>query len=88
MNRIVASIILTVILLGGYFLIAFSVRRTFLLGPGPFTVGKLASDYLRTATAEDDKVMAVFLSVSVVSTALPIFLLLSFFNLPRRSRLP
>jgi hypothetical protein len=89
MNRIVASIVLTLILLGGYFLLAFSVRRSFLFGPGPFTFGKLASQYVRTTTnADDSKVLAVFLSVSFVSTALPIFLLLSILRVPRQPRLP
>ena len=89
MNRVVASIVLTAVLLGAYFLFTISVRRHFLFGPGPFTFGKLAGDYVRTTTtADDNMVIAVILSVSFVSTALPIFLLLSILRVPRQSRLP
>lgn len=46
MKRIAASLLLTVILLGTYFLITISVRRYFLFGPGPFTIGKVATEYI------------------------------------------
>lgn len=89
MKRLVISLALTIILLGSYFLIAYSVRRHLLFGPGPFTIGKLASDYVRDVRYEDDgQVLVVFVSVSVVSVALPIFALLSILSVPQRSRLP
>lgn len=84
-KRIFVSIVLAVILLGSYYLITFSVRRTFLFGPGPFTVGILASDLVGDRMDEDRSIANfVLLSVSVVSVAVPFYLLLSLVDARRR----
>jgi len=97
MKRIVASITLTVILLGSYFLIAVSVRRYFLLGPGPFAIGMLARDYFvpmlgpcsqKEEPYDENKALIVLFSVSFVSMTIPFYLLLSILDLRSRSRLP
>jgi hypothetical protein len=89
MKRIITSIVLAVIFSGSYFLITFSVRRSFLFGPGPFTVGRLAADVVRDSEDENEsKVLLVFLSVSLVSVAVPFYLLLSLVDARRRTMLP
>ncbi|MDI1241740.1 MAG: hypothetical protein PSX80_07445 [bacterium] len=94
MKRVFASLILAVILLSSYFLLTYSVRRTFLFGPGPFVVGKIVSDYFVPSSRSDkevpydeSKVLLILLSVSVVSIAVPMYIFLGIEHSWRMSRL-
>lgn len=92
MKRIAASLLLTVILLGTYFLITISVRRYFLFGPGPFTIGKVATEYIvprsgsNARTYDENKALVVFFSVSFISVAVPFYVLLLLLKFPQRTR--
>jgi hypothetical protein len=96
MKRVAISLFLTLVLLGGYSLAATALRPYFLFSPGPFTFGKLAANYFvpRQPTTASEKVdfrnenkaVLVFLSVSFVSVAFPIYLLLCLAHASRRSQ--
>jgi hypothetical protein len=96
MKRILAAIALSVVFLGVYFLTTFAVRRYFLFGPGPFTIGKVAIEYFMPQAVvgprnellyDEDLRVAVFASISLASVAIPLYLLLTVMGSSRRSRL-